>query len=66
MAGSKTTRGNRGGGASKSEYQDRDKPTQIRYSNITAAKGRLKYIMNLSIIFYMYIITVNSSLIVIV
>jgi len=25
--------------ASKSEFQDKDKPTQIRYSNITAAKG---------------------------
>lgn len=23
-------------------YQDRDKPAQIRYSNISAAKGRLK------------------------
>lgn len=29
----------RGGGESKSEYKDKDKPTQIRYSNITAAKG---------------------------
>lgn len=28
-----------GGGDSKSEYKDKDKPTQIRYSNITAAKG---------------------------
>ena len=28
-----------GGGESKSEYKDKDKPTQIRYSNITAAKG---------------------------
>jgi len=27
------------GGGKKSEYQDKDKPTQIRYSNITAAKG---------------------------
>lgn len=25
----------------KSEFQDKDKPTQIRYSNITAAKGIL-------------------------
>ena len=23
----------------KSEYQDKDKPSQIRHSNITAAKG---------------------------
>ena len=23
----------------KAQYQDKDKPTQIRYSNITAAKG---------------------------
>ncbi|KAK7103221.1 T-complex protein 1 subunit delta-like [Littorina saxatilis] len=27
------------GGPSKSEYNDKDKPTQIRYSNITAAKA---------------------------
>lgn len=25
-------------------YQDRDKPAQIRYSNISAAKGRLKHL----------------------
>lgn len=25
-------------------YQDRDKPAQIRFSNISAAKGRPKYI----------------------
>jgi hypothetical protein len=31
--------GKKGGGGSKSEYQDRNKPTQIRHSNITAAKG---------------------------
>lgn len=24
-------------------YQDRDKPAQIRYSNISAAKGRIKH-----------------------
>lgn len=28
------------GDGKKSEYKDKDKPTQIRYSNITAAKGR--------------------------
>jgi T-complex protein 1 subunit delta len=28
-----------GDGASRSEYKDKDKPTQIRYSNITAAKA---------------------------
>merc|ERR1712076_322288 len=27
------------GGTSKSEYNDKDKPTQIRFSNITAAKA---------------------------
>lgn len=27
------------GGRSKSAYQDRDKPAQIRFSNISAAKG---------------------------
>lgn len=26
---------------SRSEYKDKDKPTQIRFSNITAAKGEL-------------------------
>lgn len=31
-----------GGGDSKSEYKDKDKPTQIRYSNITAAKGNTR------------------------
>lgn len=31
-------RGGNGGG-SRSEYQDKDKPTQIRFSNITAAKA---------------------------
>lgn len=25
-------------------YQDRDKPAQIRFSNISAAKGRPKYV----------------------
>ena len=30
--------GNNGG--KTSGYKDKDKPTQIRYSNITAAKGR--------------------------
>ena len=29
-----------GDAPSKSEYKDKDKPTQIRYSNITAAKGK--------------------------
>lgn len=28
------------GEGKKSVYRDKDKPTQIRYSNITAAKGR--------------------------
>lgn len=27
-------------------YQDRDKPAQIRFSNISAAKGRPKYILH--------------------
>ncbi len=27
------------GGQKKSEYKDKDKPTQIRFSNLTAAKG---------------------------
>lgn len=27
------------GGRSKNAYQDRDKPAQIRFSNISAAKG---------------------------
>lgn len=27
------------GGRSKTAYQDRDKPAQIRFSNISAAKG---------------------------
>lgn len=27
------------GGRNKSAYQDRDKPAQIRFSNISAAKG---------------------------
>ncbi|XP_005093436.1 T-complex protein 1 subunit delta [Aplysia californica] len=31
--------GGSGDSASKSEYKDKDKPTQIRYSNITAAKA---------------------------
>ena len=31
--------GPKAGGGKKSEYQDKDKPTQIRFSNITAAKG---------------------------
>jgi hypothetical protein len=34
------TGGPGGDGGSKSEYKDKDKPTQIRYSNITAAKGK--------------------------
>lgn len=28
-----------GSGAPKAQYKDKEKPTQIRYSNITAAKG---------------------------
>lgn len=32
-------RGGQNGMMRRSEYQDKDKPTQIRYSNITAAKG---------------------------
>lgn len=32
--------GGSGDAPSRSEYRDKDKPTQIRYSNITAAKGR--------------------------
>lgn len=35
---SRTARGSAGMGK-KSEYQDKDKPTQIRFSNIIAAKG---------------------------
>ena len=31
------------GGDNKSQYKDKDKPTQIRYSNITAAKGLFTY-----------------------
>ena len=30
-------------GPSKSEYKDKEKPTQIRYSNIDAAKGLFTY-----------------------
>lgn len=37
MAPSKTAKK-----GSKSEYKDKDKPTQIRFSNITAAKGKCK------------------------
>ena len=33
----------REGKGSRSKFQDKDKPTQIRYSNITAAKGMNNY-----------------------
>lgn len=38
-----SNRGGNKGGA----YVDRDKPAQIRYSNISAAKGKLKYLTDI-------------------
>lgn len=31
--------GNRSGGGKRGSYQDKDKPAQIRFSNISAGKG---------------------------
>lgn len=38
-----------GPGTSKSLYKDKEKPTQIRYSNITAAKGLLFTLVTLAV-----------------
>ena len=37
------------GSSNRSQYKDKDKPTQIRYSNITAAKGLFTNLLFLSI-----------------
>lgn len=46
-----------GDGGSKSEYKDKDKPTQIRFSNITAAKG--KKMTRLSELLWQYNMIIN-------
>jgi hypothetical protein len=43
-AAPKQTSGPKGGGK-RSEYQDKEKPTQIRFSNINASKGLFTFIV---------------------
>lgn len=35
------SKGNSGGGGKQGAFKDKDKPTAVRMSNITAAKGKM-------------------------
>lgn len=56
--------GGGGDNVSRSEYKDKDKPSQIRFSNITAGKGYLFHLKLKIIYFYISGIRPRPSLVV--